>query len=214
MKLLLPLLCVLFAVLVCAGVAGFVYEEEIKPYVDRYANMASVLGFFVSVVGFILTVSAIFETLRVTKQAQREVQHAALEGREEARRLLDNIRIKMLEDTCDQAYSFAMEGRNAIRTGSWLRAIEKCHDARQLATRLLIFQDLLDNERAAIRAIVDEVRTTIAFMERNKLKAGAPVGLPDEKLQPIDLLLDELERIRSRFQQQLLEVPHGDVTAG
>ena len=71
MKWLLTALCCVSAALVTAGALGFVYLNETKPYIDLYANHFSVLGFFVSVVGFILTV-AVFETLRVSKKAQGE----------------------------------------------------------------------------------------------------------------------------------------------
>src|SRR5438270_11725628 len=95
--------CVLSAVLVLAGVLAFVFQDETKPHIDHYPNFASVLGFFVSVVGFVLTVAAVFETLRVSRAAQHEIQKAAAEARQETKDLLAKIRVKMMEDTCDQA---------------------------------------------------------------------------------------------------------------
>jgi uncharacterized membrane protein len=210
MKWLLIALCCLSAALVVAGVLGFVYVEETKPFVDFYANHFSVLGFFVSIVGFILTVAAVFETLRVSKKGQEEIQTAAREAREETRELLAKIRLKIMEDVCDQTYSFATEARHAIRTGSWLRVVERCHDARQLALRLLTFRDLADVERDVLLAVVDGLKTTVAFIERNRLKDDAPSGMPEDKLQPIDSLIDVLEKVRSRLQQQVLEISHAD----
>jgi hypothetical protein len=137
-----------------------------------------------------------------------------LESREETHALLDKIRNRMMEDTCEHAFLYASEARHAIRSGSWLRAAERCDDARQLAARLLNFADLGDPERTAIRSIVEDLRTTSAFIERQRIeKKDAPKGLPDDKRQPIDSLIDELEKIRSRMQQRILEVSHAGYPA-
>src|ERR1022692_1412707 len=161
--LLLSTFC-LSAALVVAGVLVLVYPDESKPSIDSYANHASVMGFFVSVVGFVLTVWAVFETLRVSTKAQKATQEAVNAARQETRDLLDKIRIKMMGDTCEQAYLYASEARHAIRPENWLRAVERCHDARKLATRLLTFRDLNEVERIAIRAVVDDLKITIAFI--------------------------------------------------
>jgi hypothetical protein len=204
-------LFILSGALVFAGVFTFVYWDECKPFIDVIANHASVLGFFVSVVGFILTVAAVLETLKVTIQAQKEVQKAMLESRKETHALLDKIRSRMLEDTCEHAFLYASEARLAIRSGSWLRATERCDDARQLAARLLTFPDILLTESAAIRPILDDMKIAIAFIERNRLgKKIALAGMPDDKRQPVDSLIDELEKIQSRLQQRILEVPNVD----
>ena len=61
-----------------------------------------------------------------------------------------------------------------------------------------------------IHAAVNELKATVAFIERNRLKDDVPSGMPDDKLQPIDSLIDELEKVRSRLQQQLLRDSHDD----
>jgi hypothetical protein len=211
MKWLLVALIVLSTALIVGGALTFVYWEECKPFIDAYANHASVLGFFVSVVGFILTVWAVFETLRVSTKAQIAVQEAVIEARQETRLLLDKIRSRMMEDTCEQAFLFASKARYAIRSSSWLRAAERCDDARQLTARMLTFPDLTETERVALRAIIEDLKTTIAFIERYRLKKkDAPAGMPDEKRQSVDSLIDELEKIRARLQQRILEVSHAD----
>ncbi len=194
------------AALVLTGALALFYFDESKLYVDRYANHAGVLGLLVSVIGFGLTVWTVFETLKVSTKAQREIKQAVSEARAETREFLGKIRIRLMEDTSDQAYAFAVDARYAIRIGSWLRAAEKCYDARQFASRLLNFRDLLDIERDSIGTVVEDLKITIAFIERNRLKEGAPAGMPDDKIQPVDSLIDELEKVRSRLQMQILEV--------
>lgn len=213
MKWLLLALGLLSLALVIAGTLAFVFEEKTKPYIDQYANHASVFGFLVSVVGFILTVSAIFETLRVSRQSQRETAAGVNAVRTESRALLGKIRVKMMGDTCEQAYLFASEARHAIRSGLWMRAVEKCQDARILPSRLLSFQDVTEAQRTAIRAAVEDLEATIGFIERNRLKQSPPPGMPDNKVQPLDSLINELEKVRGRLLQQLLEVPYVDNTA-
>jgi hypothetical protein len=210
MKWLLALLCVLSVAIVIAGVLILVYHDETKAIIDQYANLASVLGLFVSLVGFILTVSAVFETLRVSKQARQEIQKAAAEARKETKLTLDKIRLRMMEDTCEHAFLAASDARKAIRSSDWLRAIERCQEARRLASRLVAFGDLTEIERTLIRKAIDELKATISFIERNRLKPEPAQGLPDKALQPIDSLIDELDKVRGRLQHKVLEASHVD----
>ena len=207
MKWLLIATCCFSATLLIAGILVFVYPDKTKPYIDDFANRASVFGFFVSVIGFILTVWAVFETLRVSTKAEKEIQGAGIEARQETRALLTKIRDRIMEETCEQAIIFASDAQHAIRSGSWLRAAERCADARKLAARLLSFSELSEAERILIRALVEDLSTTNTWIEKYKLKKkDAPTGMPHEKRQPVDSLIDELEKIRTRLQQRILEV--------
>ena len=206
---LLSVYCVA-GLLVVSIVLALVFVEQTRPVVDFYANHASVLGLLVSIIGFALTMWTVYETLKVSTKAQRETSVAVREARQETMELLERIRIKMMGDTCEQAFWFATEARHAIRAATWLRAAERCHDAQILASRLTSFRDLTDAERISIRTAVENLRSTIAFIEKNRLKPEPAQGMPADKVQAIDSLIDELDKIRSRLQQELLEVYHGD----
>lgn len=87
----------------------------------------------------------------------------------------------------------------------WLRAAEKCQDARTYSMRILNTEHLAVEERTTLRAIVEDLKITVGFIERNRLKDNAAKGLPPEMVAPLDTLGEVLEGIRSRFQRQLME---------
>lgn len=209
MKWLLVATCCFFLALVLTGVFAFHYRDQTQPYINDYANHASVLGFFVSVVGFILTVWAVLETLRVSNRAEKEIEIAFAKTQSATNALLDKIRGRMIEDTCEQAILFASLAQDAIRSGLWFRVVETCTYSRRLGVRLLDFSDLSESECTAIREILEELSSSIAWIERYKVaKKDAPPGMPIERRQPVDSLIDVLDKIRSRLHQRILEVSH------
>jgi len=175
-----------------------------KEFVDAYANHATMLGLVVSVVGFGLTVWTLKAGIRANKRAQDKIQQEVEKVRQEAMEMIEKIRSKSLQYTCDQAIFLVEEARYAIRTKNWLRAVEKTGDARRLALDLLGFSALVETERTPMRSIVEDLRTTVSFIERNRLKNGSVIGLPDEKVALLVFLSDVLGQIRSRFNQQLM----------
>jgi hypothetical protein len=195
----------LFLLSIVAIICCFIFFTSTKPYIDRYANHASVAGLVISGVGFVSTILVVVEAARTSKQAQEEVQKRVDIARTEARELIEKIRLRGFESACEQALFVATEARHAIRSEAWLRAAEKCDKARTLALRLLSSTDLSDLERTPIRAVVEDLRTTVAFIERNRLnKKQAPSGLPIDKLAPLDVLSEVLEQIQARLDGQLL----------
>ncbi len=46
---------------------------------STFANVASIWGHFVGLIGFIVTIYTLFETQRISRKAQREVQTATVE---------------------------------------------------------------------------------------------------------------------------------------
>ncbi len=174
-----------------------IYFQETKFYVDIYANHATVIGLIITLVGFALTIWILLET-------RNQIQTEVTRYRSMVSRLLDDIRLHTFRDTCNQAYSCLEQARDAIRTGSGLRAVEKTADARSFVLRVLEFSELADSERTALRAIVEDLRDTISFIDQ---KAGATTVLkiPAKKLEPMNLLRDQLDQIRSRTFRNLTE---------
>jgi hypothetical protein len=205
MRWLRPILVLACVLALVSLLLVFAFHDDTRPFVDPIANHASVLGLAVSVVGFALTVWTILDTMRASREA-------ILEAKKETKNLLLRIRGQLMGETCDQAFYFATGARQAVREGAWRRAAEQCQDARQLSARLLHFRELTPAERTAIRDLMEDLKTAVAFIEKNRLKDNPPAGLPADKLAPLDSLIDELGQIRSRLQQRLLEVP--DVNGG
>ena len=182
--------------IIAAAVFAIMYDDAAKPWIDAYGNLASMLGLMVSVGGFALTVWTIAETLRVTKKTQEELRLQIEKSRQELRQQIDSnrketinllasIRAKSLDDTCFQASSDAAEARAAIQSASWQLAIEKCRKARKFALHLLGYPLLIESEVLMIRGITEDLKTLIAFIEKNKLKEDASKKMPHDKIAPL-----------------------------
>jgi len=181
-----------------------IYFQETKFYVDVYANHATVVGLILGIAGFALTIWTLFEGIRINEQSQNQVKEEISRYRREMSGLLDDIRSLAFRDSCDQAYSCLEQARHAIRADLRLRAIEKTEDARKFVLRVLEFTELLDSERTALRAIVEDLLSTISFIEQ-KARIKAVLRIPEEKLAPLDSLRDQLDQIRSRITKRLME---------
>jgi hypothetical protein len=76
---------------------------------------------------------------------------------------------------------------------------------------LLSFQELTEEERTSLWAVVEDLPALVTFIERHRLKKEAPPqGIPPDKVGPLDSLLDVLERMRSRLHHLFFEAPHAD----
>jgi hypothetical protein len=191
--------------IVFAIICSVAFYDELKPFADKFGNLAGVLGLCVSVAGFPLTVWAVLEAIRVSAAARKEIRKEIASVRQETKVLLGRIRLKSVSDVCDQAFNYATESRSAIRSNSWHRAAERCHDARLLTLDLLAYDELKASESTIFRAVVEDLKTVISFIERNRLKPQSIPGMPSDKIAPLDLLIDGLQTVRSRLKQELLE---------
>jgi hypothetical protein len=191
-------------------VLAIIFRREVFPIIDETANTASVVGLLVSVVGFALTVWTVYETQRVSQEAQLQIEKEVAAARKETRQAVEKIALQLLQAEIEGSYRLITEARLAIQDGRWSRAAEKCQDARQSVVRLAAYRHLGEQERLAYVVGAENLQLTIGFMERNRMKPNAPAGLPSDKLQPLDTLLTQLERTRARLLQLLLEIPYAD----
>ncbi len=191
---------------------GFVllFIRELSAFIDRFANLASVLGLVVSIIGFMLTLWTVYETQRVSQNAQRQIEREVAAARKETRQAVEKIALQLLQAECEGIYRLLMEARRAIHDGQWIRSAEKCLESKQAIIRLGAYRQLESNEKLLFANGADDLQATIAFIERNRLKPNPPAGLPNDKLQPLDTLLTLLEKTRARILQLFLESPHGD----
>src|SRR5258708_15608320 len=92
--------------LVCAVLVG-VFFQETRVFFDAFANHASVLGLVVSVVGFVLTVWTVLETLRVSTAAQEVIKKEVNAVRRETMGMLSKISLYSMGNTFEPAFLFA-----------------------------------------------------------------------------------------------------------
>lgn len=206
-RLLIPGCFVLIAAAVLLALLPLL-RPEVSAFIDRFANTASVLGLLVSIIGFVLTLWTVYETQRASREAQRQIENEVNAARRETQQAVDKIALQLLQAECESIYRLLSEARRAIPDGQWERCAEKCRDAKQAIIRLDAYRHVENEEKALFAAGAADLETTIAFIERNRLKSNPPAGLPNDKLQPLDTLLNLLERIRSRLLQLFLEIPY------
>lgn len=195
---------------VVLGLSMVFFRQEVFAAIDRFANTASVLGLLVSIVGFILTLWTVRETQRVSREAQQQIEKEVAAARRETRQAVEKIALQLLQAECEGIYRLLMEARRSIRDGQWVRAAERCQEARQGLVHLGAYRHLYSEEKDAFTAAADELWETIAFIERYRLKPNPPAGLPLDKLQPLDRSLTHLEKTRSRLLQLFLEIPYAN----
>ncbi|MGH7221678.1 MAG: hypothetical protein ACRELF_00455 [Gemmataceae bacterium] len=195
-----------------AVVLGFLalFRQEVFAFIDRLANTASVLGLLVSIIGFVLTLWTVYETQRASRQAQNQIEKEVAAARRETQQAVEKIALQLLQAECEGIYRLLMEPRRAIRDGQWVRAAERCQEAKQGLVHLGAYRHLDRQEKESFATGADDLQATIAFIERNRLKPNPPAGLPDDKLQPLDTALTQLERTRSRLLQLFLEIPYAN----
>lgn len=193
----------LSVLLVAGSILLITYFQKTKPYVDLFANHATLVGLMLGVAGFVLTIWTLFDGLRANREAQEQVQ-SELEGYQaESRRILDNIRSHTFREACEQAYACLDQSKQAVRSRSGLRAIEKADEARKIVNRVLNFDDLIEAERTSLRAHLMNFRDTIIWFGPKRKLGGEPEFISD-MLKHITLLHDELDQIRSRLNNELM----------
>jgi hypothetical protein len=114
---------------------------------STFANFASIWGLFVGLIGFIVTIYLLFETQRVARKAQREIQTATAEAQqaiqkaaseaqeavrnaqEQTRQVLQRVRHGVRDADFSTLRMWVRDLRTAARLGDWHRALlfaEEC----------------------------------------------------------------------------------------
>lgn len=188
------------------------YHRESSPF----ANVASIWGLFVGLTGFIMTLYTLFETQRVARKAQQEVQAATVEAQqaiqkaareaqeavknaqEQTRQVLERVRRGVREADFSTLRMWVKELRTAAGVGDWHRALFFAEECPAVAERLRNAEGLEDEERNGLREGADNLRLLPKYIRDHRLNTQT-TGLTANHAKSVDALAALVERLGGRL---------------
>jgi hypothetical protein len=184
-----------------------------------FANFASIWGLFVGLIGFIVTIYTLFETQRVSRKAQREIQAATAEAQqaiqkaaseaqeavknaqEQTRQVLERVRHGVREADFSTLHMWVRELRTAAGQGDWQRALLFAEECPAVAERLRHAEGLEEDERIGLREGADNLRLIQAHIRDYRLgKQTTSLAAPHAK--NLEALATLLERLGGRLHHE------------
>jgi hypothetical protein len=185
-------------ILVPAVIVGVVLRHE-----STVANVASVAGFAVSVLGFVVTIWTILDARQQIREAAGRAERAVAEAREQTRRAVDGIASQLRAADC-AALRTAVEGlRDDALDKKWPQASHRCQDCHLLAHRLAHDHHLSDEEKAALRRAADDFQVIRGFINRYR-PTGHQGALKPSHLVSLDRVIGLLAQIQGRLHHEPL----------
>jgi hypothetical protein len=169
--------------------------SDFVAFCDRNGNVASVLGFIVSLIGFGLTLWTIY---RVKKDTQAT--------RQAAKEAVDRIGVQFLGGSIDVILRMVRDAKTACRSANWPRAIDHCEDSIVWMAQLGEDIRLQPDERTALAEAIDTVRVVIGFLEGIRPGVSRPQGLSATREQ-LNQVIMTLSGIHGRLRRTASELP-------
>jgi uncharacterized membrane protein len=187
---------------------------------NSFANFGSIWGLFVGLIGFAVTIYLLFETQRVSRKAQREIQTATVEAQktienaareaqeavksaeQQTRKVLDRVRHGIREADFSTLHMWVRELRIAAGRGDWHRALFFAEECPPVAERLRYAEGLEDDERNGLREGADNLRLVQAHI-RNARLGTETRGLAASHAKSIEALAVLLERLGGRLHHEM-----------
>jgi ElaB/YqjD/DUF883 family membrane-anchored ribosome-binding protein len=181
-----------------------------------FANVASIWSLFVGLIGFIVTIYTLFETQRVSRKAQEEVQEATVEAQkaiqkaaseaqesvqnaqEQTRQVLERVRHGVRDADFSTLHMWVRELRTAAGRGDWPRAFLFAQECPLVAERLRNAEGLEDGERQRLREGADNLRLVQTYIRNTRLTTQT-TGLAANHAKNVEALAALLERLGGRL---------------
>lgn len=186
---------------------------------NAFANFASIWGLFVGLIGFIVTIYTLFETQRVSRKAQQEVQAASVEAQQaiqraareaqeavknaqdQTRQVLERVRQGVREADFSTLHMWVRELRTAAGQGDWQRALLFAEECPAIAERLRNAEGLEDDERNGLREGADDLRLVQTYIRNKRLNTDEK-GLAPNHTKKVEALAALLERLGGRLHHE------------
>ena len=186
---------------------------------STFANLASIWGLFVGIIGFIVTIYTLFETQRVSRKAQQEIQAATVEAQQaiqkaaseaqeavraaqqQIRQVLERVRHGVREADFSTLHMWVRELRTAAGQGDWQRALFFAQECPAVAERLRNAEGLEDDERRGLREGADNLRLVLAHIRTTRL-GKETTGLAANHDKTVVALAALLERLGGRLHHE------------
>jgi hypothetical protein len=157
------------------------------------ADIASVFGLLITVVGFAVTIRNV-----------RKARQAAEEARQAARDAVSRIATRLLDEEMSINIQFLVEIETACRAEDWNVAILRGSDVRVRLAKLLNHIELREPERDDLHLALELLRTVTRSLE--KLQKAKIRRLPTQHLDDLSNLTTKLAQVRGRIQSDEFEV--------
>ncbi len=192
-------------------VIALYYRED-----SAFANVASIWGLFVGLIGFSVTIYTLFETQRVSRKAQQEVQRTTVEAQhkieeaarqaqeavknsqEQTRQLLERVRHSIREADFSTLRMWVRDLRTAAGQGDWHRALLYAEECPAVAERLFNAVGLEENEREGLHRGADNLRDIHQYIRKSRLNTQIS-GLPSNYAKKLEAVAALLERLGGRL---------------
>jgi hypothetical protein len=175
---------------------------------STFANVASIWGLLISLPGFIVTIYTLFETQRVTREAQHKIevvaeqaQAAVKSAQEQTRQVLERVRHSIRDADFSTLYMWIRELRTAASLSDWDRALVLSAECSAVAERLRNAEGLEDVERQGLREGADNLRLVHTHI-RDYRKGKQITGLAANHARTVDALATLLERLGDRLRHE------------
>lgn len=159
----------------------------------EYGNIASTIGLFVSIVGFIVTVYKV-----------RKVRKAAEKAQEIVRETLSRVGHQLISTQINTAVRIGQEIGNSCRSQQWNRAIDRCEQLRILLANQVEDSRLKDSEYHFIKAAIDDLSLIMQELEKIERQEGT-LELPPREMESLNKIVIHLSRIDGRLRNKMLE---------
>jgi len=144
-------------------------KSAVLSFFDKWGNAASVVGFCITLVGFVATFWSVW-------RVKRDVRDA-----------VSRIATQLLSEETTALERHITAARQAGRDRNWPRAIDRCGQARLIAISLSRAPHLLKEEHDALKQACDELRLLAQYVENYRLEDGPEAeNLPDKQKRLLD----------------------------
>jgi hypothetical protein len=190
---------------------------------STFANVASIWGLFVGLIGLTMTLYILIETQDIARKAQREIQVTTVEAQqkieeaarqaqdavrnahEQTRQVLERVRHGVREADFATLHMWVRELRTAARQGDWPRALLFGLECPAVSERLRNAEGLEEEERNGLRRAADNLRLLAEYIRNKRLETELK-GLPANHAKTVEELVALLEQLGGRL--------HHEVTKG
>jgi hypothetical protein len=192
---------VLAAVILISAVAvGIVFRE------GTLGNVASIAGFAVSVLGFVVTIWTVHDARQQIKDASDRAEKAVAQANEETRRAIRGIAAQLRAADCAALRNGIEDRRQAAQDAKWPRAVYRCQECRLVTYRLALDPHLTGDETSTLRQAADDLLLILRFIEKNRL-AGQEGLLQKGHVRSLDDVIGLLAQIQARLHHEPLRDP-------
>ena len=186
-----PLSAAVIVLLVTGGLALW-HRDKVAEWSDWAANVATVLGLLVSMIGFALTILTMLDTQQISREAQRRIeeagrhtQEAVERAQQETRQAIQSIGVQLRSADCGALGRWVRDLRQAAFDAQWHRALYRAQEGQWLALRLSHDKSLLREEIEELRAAAERLLEIQRFIEKNRLP-DQPGGLNSAQIGHLD----------------------------